>query len=63
MRVIVNLAGCKDDQGCAVVYNDREILEAINGDESLVRVVFSVQESLLNNAFGKGEMPPKLQCN
>ncbi len=40
MRVIVGLMGCKDDQGCAVVYDDREILEAIDGDGSLVRVVF-----------------------
>jgi hypothetical protein len=33
MRVIVDLPGCKDDKGCTVVYDDCDILEAIDGDE------------------------------
>ncbi len=33
MRAIVDLLGCKDDEGRTVVYNYCDILEAVDGDE------------------------------
>jgi hypothetical protein len=62
MWVIVDLMGCKGDQGCTVVYDDCKVFEAIDGNKRLVRVIFQVQKHLLYHIFGEGEMPPKLQC-
>ncbi len=62
MWVIVDLLGCEGDQGCTVVYNDRKIFEAIDGNKRLVRVIFQVQKRLIYHILGEGEMLPKLQC-
>jgi hypothetical protein len=33
MRVIVDFLGQEDNEGSVVVYNDCEVLEAVDGDE------------------------------
>jgi hypothetical protein len=51
VRVVVNFTSCKNDEGRAVVDDDCDIFQAIDGDECVIGTVFEVQEHLLDNLF------------
>ncbi len=59
--VVVNFLSSKGDKSCTVVEDDGNILQTIDGDKSLVGVVFEVQERTLHNLFLKCKMPPEFQ--
>ncbi len=40
VRVIVDFTSRKNDEGCAVIDDDRDIFQAIDGDECVVGIVF-----------------------
>ncbi len=58
VRVVIDFLSSKGDKSCAVVEDDGNVLQTIDGDESLVGVVFEVQERTLHNLFWKCKMPP-----
>ena len=58
MWVVINLLAAKNHKSCRVD-DDGYILQTVDGNNGQIRVVFHEEEGLLNNIFGKLQMPPE----
>ncbi len=59
MGVNVEFVAYQGGECCAIVYDDCDALETIDGYEILIRIILEMEKSPFNNFFWKSEVPPK----